>query len=198
MGLLEVAAAARDPANLPEGLTPGLEALENNISDLYTFPNGCHVAEVEIDPETGDVHLDRYLLVDDFGALINPAMTLSQVHGGVVQGIGQALLENVVFDRDSGQMLSGSLMDYALPRASDLPSFGGHLSRSCPTKSNRLGVKGSGQAGCMASPQTVMNAVLDALAPLGIAHLDMPATPLAVWQAIQASRANLLDGTRTL
>jgi carbon-monoxide dehydrogenase large subunit len=189
MGLVEIAAAARDSANLPEGMSPGLQALENNISDLYTFPNGCHVAEVEIDPETGDVRLDRYLLVDDFGTLVNPMLTLGQVHGGVVQGIGQALLENVVFDADSGQLLSGSMMDYALPRASDLPSFDGYLSDKAPTKSNRLGVKGSGQAGCMASPQTVMNAVLDALLPLGVKKLDMPATPLAIWRAIQSARA---------
>ena len=188
MSLAEIAVLARDPANLPEGLSPGLEVLENNISDLYTFPNGCHVAEVEIDPDTGDVRLDRYLLVDDFGSLINPMLTLGQVHGGVVQGIGQALLENVVFDPESGQLLSGSMMDYALPRASDLPSFGGYLSDKAPTRSNRLGVKGSGQAGCMASPQTVMNAVLDALVPLGVTQLDMPATPLAVWQAIQSAR----------
>ncbi len=189
VGLLEVAAAARDPANLPEGMTSGLEALGNNTSDLYTFPNGCHVAEVEIDPETGRVRLDRYLLVDDFGTLIHPAATLGQVHGGVAQGIGQALLEHVVFDPQSGQQLSGSMMDYALPRAADLPAFGGHLSAEAPTRSNRLGVKGSGQAGCMASPQTVMNAVLDALAPLGIVHLDMPATPFTVWQAIRSARA---------
>jgi len=188
IGIVEVAAAARDPANLPEGLSPGLEALENNLSDLYTFPNGCHVAEVEIDPDTGSIRLDRYLLVDDFGVLINPMLTLGQVHGGVAQGIGQALLENVVFDAGSGQLLTGSMMDYALPRAADLPSFGGYLSEAAPTLSNRLGVKGSGQAGCMASPQTVMNAVLDALAPLGVATLDMPATPLAVWQAIRSAR----------
>lgn len=196
IGLVEIAAAARDPANLPDGLAPGLEALENNVSDLYTFPNGCHVAEVEIDPDTGNVRLDRYLLIDDFGALINPMLTLGQVHGGVAQGIGQALLENVVFDSGSGQLLSGSMMDYTLPRASDLPSFDGHLSEAAPTRSNRLGVKGSGQAGCMASPQTVMNAVLDALAPLGVKDLDMPATPLAVWQAIQSARASQ-QSTRT-
>ncbi|MFO1079175.1 MAG: xanthine dehydrogenase family protein molybdopterin-binding subunit [Reyranellaceae bacterium] len=188
MTIEAVAAAARDSANLPEGVSPGLEALETNVSDLYTFPNGCHVAEVEVDPETGAVRLDRYLLVDDYGILINPAITLGQVHGGVVQGIGQALLERVVFDPEGGQQLSGSLMDYALPRADDLPSFAGWLSEDAPTKSNRLGVKGSGQAGCMASPQTVMNAVLDALAPLGVAALDMPATPHLVWQAIQAAR----------
>ncbi len=190
IGIAEVAVAARDPANLPEGMAPGLEALENNISDLYTFPNGCHVAEVEIDPDTGAIRLDRYLLVDDYGALINPMVTLGQVHGGVVQGIGQALLERVVFDTESGQQLSGSMLDYALPRAADLPSFGGWLSEEAPTRANRLGVKGSGQAGCMASPQTIMNAVVDALAPLGVRQIDMPATPHAVWQAIQAARSS--------
>jgi carbon-monoxide dehydrogenase large subunit len=188
ISLGEVAAAARDPANLPDGMAPGLQAIGNNLSDLYTFPNGCHVAEVEIDPETGSVRLDRYLLIDDFGRLLNPRLTLGQVHGGVAQGIGQALFEHVVFDRDSGQLLSGSFMDYALPRAIDLPSFAGHLSDAAPTKSNRLGVKGSGQAGCMAAPQTIMNAILDALAPLGVTQLDMPATPQAIWRAIQVSR----------
>ena len=168
-------------------MAPGLEAIGNNVSDLYTFPNGCHVAEVEIDPETGLVRLDRYLLIDDFGRLLNPQLTLGQVHGGVAQGIGQAMFERVVFDHDSGQLLSGSFMDYALPRAIDLPSFEGHLSDAVPTKSNRLGVKGSGQAGCMAAPQTIMNAILDALAPLGVTQLDMPATPQAIWRAIQAS-----------
>ena len=187
MTLLEIAKAARDPANLPDGVLPGLDALENNVSDLYTFPNGCHIAEVEVDPLTGVARLDRYLLVDDFGALINPMLTLGQVHGGVAQGVGQALMENVAFDRESGQMLSGSMMDYALPRATDLPSFGGFLSEGAPTRSNRLGVKGSGQAGCMASPQAVMNAVLDALSPLGVTQLDMPATPQAIWQAIRSA-----------
>jgi carbon-monoxide dehydrogenase large subunit len=170
-------------------MAPGLQALENNISDLYTFPNGCHIAEVELDPETGSIRLDRYLLVDDYGALVNPMLTLGQVHGGVVQGIGQALLERVVFDAETGQQLSGSMLDYALPRAADLPSFDGWLSQAAPTKANRLGAKGSGQAGCMASPQTIMNAVADALSPLGIRQIDMPATPHAVWRTIQAAQA---------
>jgi aerobic carbon-monoxide dehydrogenase large subunit len=183
-----VANAARDPANLPEGLTAGLEAIGSNVSDLYTFPNGCHVAEVEIDPETGIVRLERYTLIDDFGRLLNPVLTLGQVHGGVVQGIGQAMTEHVVFDPDSGQLLSGSFMDYALPRADDLPTFGGGLDTTAPTPSNRLGVKGSGQAGCIAAPQTIMNAVLNALAPLGVTKLDMPATPHRVWRAVRSSR----------
>ena len=189
IALAEIALAARDPASLPEGMAPGLDALENNINELYTFPNGCHVAEVEIDPETGAVRLDRYLLVDDYGTLINPVLTLGQVHGGVVQGIGQALLEHVVFDADTGQQLSGSMLDYALPRAADLPSFDGWLSEAAPTRANRLGVKGSGQAGCMASPQTIMNAVVDALSPLDVREIDMPATPHAVWRAIEAAQA---------
>ena len=123
----KVADAARDVANLSEGLTPGLEASATNDCELYTFPNGCHVAEVEIDPDTGVVRLDRYTISDDFGSLINPRVALGQVHGGVAQGIGQSLLEQVVFDSESGQLLSGSLMDYALPRAEDLPNFAGGL-----------------------------------------------------------------------
>jgi len=151
--IAEVADAARDPANLPEGLAPGLEASATNDSVLYTFPNGCHVAEVEIDPDTGLVRLDRYTISDDFGSLINPRVALGQVHGGIAQGIGQSLLEQVVFDPMSGQLLSGSFMDYTLPRALDLPNFAGGLNDSAPTASNRLGVKGTGQAGCIAAPQ---------------------------------------------
>jgi carbon-monoxide dehydrogenase large subunit len=189
IAIRELADAAKDPGNLPEGLTPGLEGSATNTTDLYTFPNGCHVAEVEIDPDTGMVRLDRYTIVDDFGGLINPRVALGQVIGGVVQGIGQSLLEHVVFDPESGQLLSGSFLDYALPRAQDLPDFAGGLNDSVPTISNRLGVKGTGQAGCIAAPQTIMNAVLDALSPLGIERLDMPATPFLVWSAIQAARA---------
>lgn len=183
----KVADAAREPASLPEGLTSGLDGSATNDSDLYTFPNGCHVAEVEIDPDTGVVRLDRYTIADDFGSLINPRVALGQVHGGVAQGIGQSLLEHVVFDPE-GQLLSGSFLDYTLPRAQDLPNFAGGLNDSEPTKSNPLGVKGTGQAGSIAAPQTIMNAVLDALSPLGIDELDMPATPFLVWSAIQAAR----------
>jgi len=188
IAISELADAARDPANLPEGVTPGLDGSASNTNDIYTFPNGCHVAEVEIDPDTGVVRLDRYTISDDFGSLINPRVALGQVHGGVAQGIGQSLLEHVAFDAE-GQLLSGSLMDYALPRAQDLPNFAGGLKDSAPTASNPLGVKGTGQAGCIAAPQTIMNAVLDALASLGIHELDMPATPFLVWSAIQAARA---------
>ena len=155
-----------------------------NLLDIITFPNGCHVAEVEIDPETGEVTLDRYTAVDDYGTLINPLLTVGQVQGGVAQGIGQALTERTVYDPETGQMLSGSFVDYQLPRAVDLPDLNITLT-GIPTSANPLGVKGSGQAGAIAAPQTIISAILDALAPLGVGHIDMPATPERVWQAIQ-------------
>lgn len=167
----------------------GLAYRATHLCDRYTFPNGCHVAEVEIDPETGGVGLDRYVIFDDYGRLLDPRQTLAQVHGGVVQGIGQALFEQALFDPETGQVLSGSLMDYALPRAGDLPGFEGALTSEFPSRANRLGVKGSGQAGAIAAPATVMNAVMNALAPLGLRHLDMPATPLRVWEAIRSATA---------
>jgi len=190
--LLALAEAARDPANLPAnwpgGTTSELDADAYNDSHIFTFPNGCHGAEVEIDPETGVVTLERYLAIDDYGRLINPMLTIGQVHGGVTQGIGQALLEHTVYGQQSGQLLSGSFMDYALPRADDLPPLDITLAE-LPTAVNRLGVKGAGQAGCMAAPQTIINAILDALAPLGVAHIDMPATPERVWRAIRIARS---------
>jgi aerobic carbon-monoxide dehydrogenase large subunit len=185
--LLSVARAARDPANLTDGADPSLDTYIWNILDIITFPNGCHIAEVEIDPDTGAVALQRYTAVDDFGTLINPMLTVGQVHGGVAQGIGQAMLEHTVYDPQNGQMLSGSFMDYALPRADDLPDFSITLT-GVPTGANPLGVKGSGQAGAMAAPQAIICAVLDALAPLGVTHIDMPATPERVWRVIQAAQ----------
>ena len=158
-----------------------------NMTDVFTFPSGCHVAEVEIDPETGAASLVRYTAVDDYGRLINPLLTEGQVQGGVAQGIGQALVEHTVYDSQSGQLLSGSLMDYALPRADDLPPFDISLVER-PTEANPLGVKGSGQAGCIAAPQTIMAAILDALRPAGVTALDMPATPERIWQALDAAR----------
>ncbi|MGQ0583799.1 MAG: xanthine dehydrogenase family protein molybdopterin-binding subunit [Reyranella sp.] len=185
--LAALAKSATDPANLPDGMSPGLGEHVLNITDVFTFPSGCHVAEVEIDPETGACELLRYTAVDDYGRLINPMLTEGQVQGGVVQGIGQALLEHTVYDAASGQLLSGSLMDYALPRADDLPFFDIDLIER-PTAANPLGVKGSGQAGCIAAPQTVMAAVLDALRPAGVIAIDMPATPARVWQALKSAR----------
>ncbi len=156
-----------------------------NIKHSYepegsTYPYGCHIAEIEIDPATCDVNIMRYTVVDDFGAVINPLMLEGQIHGGIAQGIGQAIHEYAAFD-EQGQLVAGSLMDYRLPRAADLPTFDIHF-RSIPCKNNILGVKGSGEAGAIGAPQTVIAAVTDAL---GIAHIDMPATPAAIWQALQ-------------
>ena len=187
--LLALADAARDPANLPDGMTPGLDADAYNDSDVFTFPNGCHTAEVEIDPETGAVTLERYQAIDDYGRLINPMLTAGQVQGGVAQGIGQALFEHTVYERQSGQLLSGSFTDYALARADDLPPLDITLAE-LPTAVNPLGVKGAGQAGCMAAPQTIINAILDALAPLGVTDIHMPATPERVWRAIRSAHGD--------
>ncbi len=150
------------------------------------FPNGTHIAEVEIDPDTGVVELIAYTAIDDFGTMVNPLLVEGQVHGGLVQGIGQVLLENATYDAD-GQLLAGSFMDYAMPRADDLPSFelGFH---AVPAKTNTLGVKGCGEAGVTAAPPTIVNAILDALAPLGITDLDLPASPEKIWRAIQEAR----------
>jgi carbon-monoxide dehydrogenase large subunit len=180
ISLPEVAAAAAEAGE-------SLDAEVDSTLDLVTFPNGCHVAEVEIDLETGLIRLDRYTAVDDYGTLVNPMLTLGQVQGGLAQGIGQALMEEVTYDRESAQPLAASFQDYCMPRATDLPDFDIHFA-GVPTASSPLGVKGSGQAGCISAPQTIMHAVLDALAPLGVASLDMPATPARVWAAIQAAR----------
>lgn len=168
-------------------LEPGaLDSYKWTSLDLITFPNGVHVAEVEVDPETGAVALLAYTCVDDFGAVVNPMLLEGQIQGGLAQGIGQALTERVVHDAD-GQLLTGSYMDYAVPRASDLPRLAVHLD-GVPTTANRLGVKGAGQAGAIAAPPAVVAAVLDALAPIGVTHLDMPLTPERVWHAIQSAR----------
>ena len=180
--LMEVARAAA--AGPPE---EALDSYHWTLLDLITFPNGCHVAEVAVDPDTGSIRLLRYTAADDFGAVVNPMLLLGQVQGGLAQGIGQALLERTVYDPATGQLLSGSFMDYALPRAADLPNFDIHL-LGLPTSANPLGVKGAGQAGAIAAPQIVVAAVLDALAPLGVTHLDMPLTPERVWQAISRAR----------
>ncbi len=159
-----------------------------NMTDVFTFPSGCHVAEIEVDPDTGAAALVRYTAVDDYGRLINPQLTVGQVQGGVAQGIGQALVEHTVYDAESGQLLSGSLMDYTMPRADDFPNFDITLVER-PTAANPLGVKGSGQAGCISAPQTIMAAVLDALRPAGVEALDMPATPERIWQALRQAAA---------
>lgn len=166
----------------------GLEATGTWNTDPPNFPNGCHICEVEIDPQTGVVRVDRYNAVDDVGRALNPMICEGQIHGGVAQGIGQALLEHVVYDRESGQLISGSFMDYGMPRADDMPSFNLKMAE-IPCKTNPIGVKAVGEAGTIGAPAAVMNAVMDALRPEGVDHLDMPATPVKVWQALQHGRA---------
>jgi aerobic carbon-monoxide dehydrogenase large subunit len=154
------------------------------------YPNGCQVCEVEVDPETGAVRIDRFVAVDDLGMVINPMICEGQIHGGIAQGVGQALLESVIYDQSSGQLMTGSFLDYAMPRADDLPPVVSDLVE-IPAKTNPLGIKGIGEAGTIAAPPTVVNAVLDALRGLGVAHLDMPLTPARIWQAIrEANRSN--------
>jgi aerobic carbon-monoxide dehydrogenase large subunit len=187
IALLDLAARVRGSTRLPDDLPHSLDAALITDSPPCAFPNGCHVAEVEIDPETGAVRLDRYTAVDDFGTLVNPMLAEGQVHGGVAQGIGQALLEHAVYDRQ-GQLLAGSFMDYALPRADAVPpiAVGFH---PVPATSNPLGVKGCGEAGVTGALPAVMNAVIDALAARGVRHLDMPATPERIWRALQEAGA---------
>ena len=185
ISILELAAKSKTMTPLGNQ-EPGMDA--EAIADIpqWTFPNGCHIAEVEIDPDTGVVRIERYTAVDDFGVVVNPMLVSGQVHGGVAQGIGQALYEQAVYD-ESGQLVSGSLMDYCMPRADGVPSMA-VSTVEVPCKTNEMGVKGCGEAGSVASPAAVINAIIDALAPLGVTEVDMPATPQAVWQLIQAHK----------
>jgi len=181
--------AAQQRARVAGGETATLlDAAEVADVKTHTFPNGCHLAEVEVDPETGTVEVVRYTVTDDMGRMINPMIVRGQVQGGVAQGIGQALFEHTAYDPDSGQLLSGSFMDYALPRASDLPDIEVEFVE-VPCLSNSLGVKGAGEAGAVGSPPAVMNAVLNALLERGITHLDMPATSETVWRALSLAKA---------
>ncbi len=170
---------------LPEGVPATLSVSQVFDSPPFSYPNGCHVAEVEVDPETGVAEVVSYCMVNDFGVIVNPLLVEGQAHGGIVQGIGQAFLEHVVYD-ENGQPLTGSYMDYALPRANDAPFFT-FTSHPVPAKTNVLGSKGCGEAGCAGALPAVMNALVDALSVYGITHIDMPATPLRVWEAIKAS-----------
>jgi carbon-monoxide dehydrogenase large subunit len=177
-----------DLASHPKATPDKLTASRDFGTDSPTFPNGAHIAEVEIDPDTGKTEIVSYVVVDDFGATLNPLLLAGQVHGGLVQGIGQALMEDTVYDPDTGQLISASFMDYAMPRASDAPSFV-FETRNSPCKTNPLGVKGAGEAGAIGSCPAVMNAVIDALdRAYAIRHIDMPATPLKVWTLIDRAR----------
>ncbi|GAB5467513.1 MAG: xanthine dehydrogenase family protein molybdopterin-binding subunit [Rhodospirillales bacterium] len=183
----EVAGRAYAPADYPDDLEPGLEEITYYDPEAFTFPYGCHLVEVEVDPDTGDVQVQRYLAVDDFGRLVNPLIVAGQIHGGAAQGIGQAAMEVCRYDPESGQLLSGSLMDYAVPRAADMPKVEFHaLETLCTT--NPLGAKGCGEAAAIAGPAATINAICNALADLGVDHIDMPATSEKVWQAMAAAK----------
>ena len=184
----QVALTAYVPHNYPlDKLEPGLNETAFYDPTNFTYPAGTYICEVEVDPATGVVRVDRFTTVDDFGVIVNPMIVEGQVHGGVVQGMGQALMEQGVYDPDSGQLLTGSYMDYTMPRADDFPEFRlGHVCTPCTH--NPIGSKGCGEAGAIGSPPAVINAVLDALRPLGVTELDMPATPHRVWQAIQSAK----------
>ncbi|MDO8479161.1 MAG: xanthine dehydrogenase family protein molybdopterin-binding subunit [Candidatus Rokubacteria bacterium] len=187
VAIKEVARAAFVPAQLPPGLEPGLYETGTFAPKTDTWPNGCHVCEVEVDPDTGAVTLASYAIVDDVGTVINPLTLKGQIHGGVAQGVGQALMEQVVYEPESGQLLTASFMEYAMPRADDFCDV--HIESSpVPTKLNPLGAKGAGEAGTVGALPVVINAVMDALAPLGVRELDMPASSERVWAAIQAAK----------
>jgi carbon-monoxide dehydrogenase large subunit len=178
VGLFDVAASA-ERAGEPL-------AAVGSASAEHSFPNGCHLCEVEVDPETGVTEIVRYTVVDDLGAVVNPLLAAGQVHGGTVQGIGQGLFEATRFDPDSGQLLSGSFMDYCLPRAGDVPPLD-VSTNGVACRSNPLGIKGAGEVGAIGAPAAVVNAVLDALSPLGVDAIDMPLTPERVWRAIRVA-----------
>ena len=188
IAMTDVAKAFYAPAGPVLRFGLGLEA-----SGSYTgapggppnYPNGCQVCEVEVDPETGAVTIDRFAAVDDLGMIINPMICEGQIHGGIAQGAGQALWENVAYDA-SGQLLTGSFLDYGMPRAEDFPAFVSELVE-IPAKTNPLGIKGIGESGTIGAPPTIVNAVLDALRPLGVEHIDMPLTPVRIWNAINAA-----------
>ena len=188
IGLIELASRLRDGLKLPDGVPSSLN-IDHIVKDPVpsAFPNGCHIAEVEVDPETGAVQVVRYSAVNDLGTIVNPLLVEGQIQGGVVQGLGQVLLENAVYDSD-GQLVTGSFMDYAMPRAHDTPMIN-VLSHPVPTKSNPLGAKGCGEAGTSGGLPSVANAVVDALSEFGIKHLEMPMTPARIWQTIQDAKA---------
>jgi carbon-monoxide dehydrogenase large subunit len=187
IGIMELAEKVRSGAlKLPPDAPQSLDVKHVSDGAPSAYPNGCHICEVEVDPDTGHIEIVKYTAVNDFGTVINPLLVDGQTHGGVVQGIGQTLMENVVYD-EAGQLLTGSFLDYALPRAQHVPDFA-LFSHPVPAKTNPLGVKGCGEAGCAGSLTSIMNAVVDALSVYGIKHIDMPASPQRVWQAIQDAK----------
>ncbi len=184
--LADIATAAYNAGALADDIQPGWDEAHFYRSRSDTFPSGCHIVEVEIDPDTGATEIVAYTAANDFGRIPNPDIVAGQIHGGVAQGVGQALIEHCVHDPD-GQLLTGSFMDYAMPRADLVPEID-LIFVETPTATNPLGVKGCGEAGATVAPAAAMNAVLDALRPVGVGKIDMPATPERVWQAIQGAR----------
>jgi len=173
---------------LPKDMEPGIDEIGHYLPAGATFPNGCHICEIEIDADTGTPQILSYVVVDDFGRVINPLLIAGQVHGGVVQGVGQALYEHCVYDPESGQLLSGSFMDYTMPRADHMPPIVFETVEIL-CKTNPLGIKGSGEAGAIGAPPAVINAVVDALAEFGVRHVDMPATAHALWRVLRQAKA---------
>jgi len=189
LSIKDIARSAYIPHNFPlDKFEPGLDEISFYDPTNFTFPNGTQIAEVEIDPDTGVCEVCRIVVVDDFGTVINPMIVEGQVHGGLAQGIGQALLEHCVYDRETGQLLTGTFMDYCMPRASDLPTFEVFYHETCPCTHNPLGVKGCGEAGTIAGATTIMSAVVDALKEFGVTHMEMPATPEKIWTTIKNAR----------
>jgi carbon-monoxide dehydrogenase large subunit len=186
ISIMELAKRLRERNDIPPEVPKSLDAKVNHTTAPSSWPNGCHVCEVEVDPETGEADILRYTVVDDFGVVINPPIVAGQVHGGIAQGAGQIMMEQTIYD-ETGQLLTGSYMDYAVPRAHHLPSFD-FTTRNVPCKTNPLGVKGCGEAGNGGSMPAVMNAILDALAPLGVTHLEAPATPYRIWNAVMGAK----------
>jgi carbon-monoxide dehydrogenase large subunit len=189
LSLFEVAAAAQQRSGAAKGGVPTFEVKVTRGLAAATYPNGCHIVEVEIDQDTGQVSVQRYHAVDDFGSVINPNLLAGQVHGGITQGLGQALLEHTVYEAGSGQLLSASFMDYAIPRADDVPSFVISTHNS-PCTTNPLGIKGAGEAGAIGAPPALVNAVVDALhEATGLTHIDMPVLAERVWRVLHAGKA---------
>ena len=188
IGLFEVAAAAQEQVDLPVELYGPLVGQSESDESTPAFGNGCHVCEVEIDPDTGVVDLVRYTAIDDVGRAINPLLIDGQTHGGIAQGAGQALMEEIRYDHETGQLLSGTFMDYAMPRARDFPSFATAITE-VPAPTNPLGVKPGSEGGTAPAPAVIANAIVDALRDYGVRHIEIPATPERVWQAMRAGKA---------
>jgi carbon-monoxide dehydrogenase large subunit len=189
MSMMDVARGFYRPMGLPKEFSVGLEASGSWATEPPNFPNGFHCCEVEVDPETGKVIVDRYAAADDLGLIINPMICEGQIMGALAQGLGQALIEHVVYDPASGQLVTGSFMDYGMPRASDVPDAHSEFIE-IPAKTNPLGIKGIAESGSIGAPPAIIGAILDALKPLGVEHIDMPATPSRVWEAINKAKGS--------